>query len=142
METLVITTSIAAPREAVFKAFTEKSELEKWFCPEGMTATMDELAPKEGGTFQVTMKGEDGGTHTARGTYKEVTPPEKLSFTWAWVTEESDKEEETLVEVVLTEEGDGTIVHFTHSGFDTKESRDMHQQGWESALKKLPALLA
>jgi hypothetical protein len=44
---------------------------------------------------------------------------------------------ETLVVVDFLEDGDGTLVRLTHSGFASDEIRDMHVQGWDAVLANL-----
>ena len=137
---LTINRSVNAPRSEVFKAFTDKKELEKWFCPEGMTVTINKLELKEGGTYKLTMKdNKTGAEHIAEGTYKEVSDPEKLVFTWQWTTPGMGGDE-TLVTVLLKENGGGTDLTFTHGGFAEAKQKDMHNQGWTSAFNQFDKL--
>ena len=74
------------------------------------------------------------------GAYKEITPSERLSYTWGW--EEGPEPamaggESTLVVVEFLEDGDGTLVKLTHSGFASEQIREMHAQGWEAVLANL-----
>ena len=67
------------------------------------------------------------------GTYREVTPPTRLVFTWVW--EQGDIEgQETVVTAEFNERDGGTEISITHEGFKTTESRDQHGWGWNSSL--------
>lgn len=71
-------------------------------------------------------------TCTVGGEFTEVRPPERLAYTWAW-EEGPDAamsgSERTLVIVDFVEDGEGTLVRRTHSGFRSAEIREMHVQG-------------
>ena len=47
--------------------------------------------------------------------------------------------EDTLVEIDFLDDGDGTLVRLTHSGFASEQVRDMHAQGWQGVLENLEA---
>jgi uncharacterized protein YndB with AHSA1/START domain len=83
---------------------------------------------------------DEGEVHTVRGEYSEVSRPERLAYTWSW--EEGPEpamagSESTLVVVEFLEDGDGTLVRLTHSGFANEQIRGMHVQGWEAVLANL-----
>ena len=86
------------------------------------------------------MRTDSGEVHTVYGTYREVRSPERLSFTWSW--EEGPEQvmagsENSLVVVDFLEDGDGTLVKLTHSGFANEEIRGMHEHGWNAVLGRL-----
>jgi uncharacterized protein YndB with AHSA1/START domain len=79
----------AAPRERVWRAWTEPAQLVRWWGKRGWTARLDtiELDVRPGGMFRVTtVNDEDGSEMTSEGTYSEVDPPERLAFGEAVVT--------------------------------------------------------
>jgi glutathione S-transferase len=142
-EDVVLTMSrrFAAPREKVFDAWTNADVLKQWWAA---APTMDtpvaEVDAREGGRYRLSMRDTGTGeTHTLVGEYREITPPERLVYTWTWETnaEAMHGSEETLVEVDFREDGDGTEVVVTHSGFAGPEIRDLHVQGWEGVLGTL-----
>lgn len=122
-----------APRELVFRAWTDPEHLAKWWGPEGMTATHVELDPRPGGRYRCSMGAPDGSENWVQGTYREVVEPERLVFTWAWETD-GEPGDETLVTLQFQDNGGGTRLIVTHEGFDTEESRDQHKFGWSSSL--------
>jgi uncharacterized protein YndB with AHSA1/START domain len=131
----------AAPREQVFDAWTNPEVLKRWWraADEGGTP-LAEVDAREGGAYRLSMKTREGEIHTVSGEYREVTTPERLSFTWTW--EEGPGpvmagSEDTLVVVEFHEDGDGTLVKLTHSGFASEELKGMHAQGWQGVLASL-----
>lgn len=84
--TLVTTRVYDAPRETVYKAWTDPKQLAKWFPPEGFSSPRCEVDPRPGGVFRVDMKGPDGPPFDGEvfpgpGTFIEVVPNERLVFT-------------------------------------------------------------
>ena len=77
---ITITRVFEAPRELVWKSWTEPDQLAQWWGPAGWstpvsTVTMD---VRPGGEFSLTSTNEDGAEMPVRGTYTEVDPPERL----------------------------------------------------------------
>lgn len=143
---LVIERTLEAPRDRVFDAFTRGEDLRRWSAPEGLEVTEAEGEPREGGRFRVVMREiESGAVHTAHGTYREITRPERIIHTHAWLPQGDDAPPavETVVTVTF-EEIDAHTTHVTmvHEGFTTAESRDGHEAGWSSCFDRLEALLA
>jgi uncharacterized protein YndB with AHSA1/START domain len=130
-----------APRERVFDAWTNPDVLEKWWAAQPNWDTpIAEVDARQGGSYRLAMRDPDSGeTHTLVGEYREVTPPERLVYTWTWESnvDAMKGSENTLVEVDFREDGDATEVVVTHSGFATPELRDMHAQGWNGCLDNL-----
>jgi uncharacterized protein YndB with AHSA1/START domain len=131
----------AAPRELVFEAWTSPEVLKRWWrAGETWDTPLAEVDAREGGSYRLSMRTDQGEVHTVGGEYKEVSPPERLAFTWAW--EEGPEpamagSQHTLVVVDFLEDGDGTLVRLTHSGFASEEVKGMHAAGWEGVLAKL-----
>lgn len=76
----VITRVIDAPRELVFKAFTEPGRLAQWWGPKGFTLTVSKIDLRPGGTFLYSMKSPDGFEMWGKFVYREIVKPEKLAF--------------------------------------------------------------
>src|ERR1700733_12722757 len=75
---LVITRTVNAPRELVFRAWTEPEQICKWWGPDGFTSTIHEYNLKPGGVWKMDMIGPDGATFPNYIVFKEVIRPEKL----------------------------------------------------------------
>lgn len=132
--------TIPAPREKVFQAWTRPEALMRWCAPGDMTTPFADVDLRVGGRFHIHMQGPDGTPHRATGTYREISPPEKLVFTWAW--EEKPDEEETLVTLEFRERGRATDFVLTHERFPSEDVRDRHAIGWGGCLDKLAGVLA
>jgi uncharacterized protein YndB with AHSA1/START domain len=134
-----------APRERVFDAWTNPEVLREWW------SAMPTMSPgeidvdlREGGRYRLQMRTDTGDVHTVVGEYTEVRKPERLAYTWTW---ESNPEEmagsaATLVEIDFAEDGGGTKVTLTHTGFANPEIRGLHEHGWNGTFDSLERYLA
>src|SRR5580765_2476231 len=100
---LTVKRVIRAPRQKVFDAFTKPDLVRQWMGPRGFKVTTLEMEPRAGGHYRLTMQHRHGDTSTVNGTYKEITPPERIVFTWKWDGERMAALPETLVTVTFTE---------------------------------------
>lgn len=129
----------AAPRERVFRAWTDARHLASWFHPSPEHSTVvSELDPRIGGKLRVEMHLNDGVVHRLSGTYRAINPPEKLSFTWRWEPDGI----ESLVTLVFRDLGASTEILLTHEGLPNFEERDKHNHGWLGCLAQLDNFLA
>ncbi len=118
---------IEAPPEEVFPYLIEPERMMRWM------GTEAELDPRPGGVFNVNVTGRD----RALGEYLEVSPPERVRFTWGWEGNDSGVGPgETEVEITLRPDGDGSLVVLRHSGLP-KATRDSHAEGWEHYMERL-----
>jgi uncharacterized protein YndB with AHSA1/START domain len=128
--------TIAAPREKVFRAWTEPAAIRRWFVEEseGRFTEEPQLDVRPGGAYRFT--GESGGKPwSIHGTYKEVRPPERLVFTWLWEGHpEPDGSGDTLVTVEFHDRGGSTEVVVIHENFTSEAAREDHARGWEGCL--------
>lgn len=131
----------SAPRADVFDAWTNPQVLKRWWAAAPTWETpLAEIDAREGGSYKLSMRTDAGEVHTVKGEFTEVRPPERLAYTWSWeqgLDATMAGSEETLVIVDFLEDGAGTLVKLTHSGFASEESRGMHAQGWEAVLANL-----
>lgn len=74
----VISRAFNAPRELVWKAWTDREELMKWFGPKGCTIPHAELDFRPGGTFHYGMRTPDGKEMWGKWVFREIVAPEKL----------------------------------------------------------------
>jgi uncharacterized protein YndB with AHSA1/START domain len=139
---LRINRTFEAPRERVFRAFTDPGRLQRWWGPEGMSAPVCELDPRPGGAWRTTMRSSDGKEVTVSGVYKEIDPPSRLVFTWAWTQEDGSRGQETTVTLEFLDRGEATELVLTQEGFVDEEIRGKHQQGWGSCFDCLDQALA
>lgn len=138
--TLQLKRTFAAPREKVFRAWTDPEELKKWWGPEGYGTPTAEVDLRVGGTYRLGMKKlPKGDVFYLTGVYREVRPPEKLVYTWVWEGEADLGE--TLVTVEFRDRGNATEVVLTHELFPNAKVRDDHNKGWSSCLDRLAKAL-
>ena len=78
---VVITRIFNAPRELVWKAWTEPERFKKWWGPKIFTCPLCNIDLRVGGKYLWAMEWPDGKMNYNTGKYLEVIPPEKLSFT-------------------------------------------------------------
>ncbi|MFC4766492.1 SRPBCC domain-containing protein [Effusibacillus consociatus] len=89
---LVITRTFDAPRELVFKAFTQSEHLQHWWGPKGFTMNVAKLDLRPGGIFQYSMRSPEGHEMWGKFVYREIAEPEKLVY----VSSFSDAEGNTV----------------------------------------------
>lgn len=85
---LIITRSFQAPRELVFKAWTDPNHLPQWWGPKGFTTTVQEIVVKPGGVWRYTMHGPDGVDYYNKISFIEVDGPERLVYSHGDETED------------------------------------------------------
>jgi uncharacterized protein YndB with AHSA1/START domain len=143
---LQLTRIFAAPRELVFKAWTDANQFTQWFgaaACDGASLQSVKLDAHVGGKYRLQVRRPDGEFFTTAGIYREVKPPERLIFTWAFEKDGSGDEygevepPETLVTVEFKARGQQTELTLTHEKFASEESRDRHEQGWCRCLDSL-----
>jgi uncharacterized protein YndB with AHSA1/START domain len=138
---LSITRIFDAPRERVFKAWTDPAEVCRWMGPGNWSCTLKSSDLRAGGGYTIEMKHADGDEMAVTGIFREVVAPEKLVYSWAWRGEDGKPGPESLVTVTFRAVGRKTELTVRHEGFDGKESRDAHMGGWNGALDKLVEFL-
>ncbi len=135
---LSITRRLDAPRELVFKVWSQPEHLARWWGPKDFTLPSCQMDFRPGGAFRFTMRGANGKDHTLQGVYREIVPPERLSFSWRWVDEAEDcAGPETQVTVTLESQGNKTLLTLHQARFDTVSARDSHGEGWGESLDRL-----
>ncbi|MDP9018316.1 MAG: SRPBCC domain-containing protein [Candidatus Eremiobacteraeota bacterium] len=136
-ERLVIRRTYNAKRERVWKAWTNAEEMVLWASPDGMSVPELEADIRVGGTYRLTMMQPSGEKYIAKGVYREVTPPEKLAYTWTWEEDTPEEEHETLLTIEFRDLGEQTELILTHENLASAQSRDNHTRGWNQWLDKL-----
>lgn len=124
---IIATEHIKAPPEVVFPYLTDPALIVAWI------GDRAELDPQPGGLFALHM-----GGITARGAYLTVDPPYRVVFSWGVEGNDALPPGGSTVEVVLTPDGDDTMVVLTHRGLPSSHIDD-HRAGWDQQLGRLPA---
>ncbi len=146
---IVITRIFDAPREQVWKAWTEPEHLKRWWGPKNFTAPVSEIDLRVGGKYLNAMRSPEGQEFFSTGVYHEIDPPEKLVFTDSFADEKGNVVaashygfgDDFPVELKVTitfEEVDGkTKMTLQHEGFPAGEMREMTTAGWNESFDKL-----
>jgi uncharacterized protein YndB with AHSA1/START domain len=144
---LVLTRLIDAPREKLFRAWTDSELLRQWFAPLPYTTPVAELDVRPGGANFIVMRGPDGTDMPLRGVYLQVVESERIVFTDAYTKawEPSDKPFMTVI-VTFEDEGGKTrytarVRHWTVADREAHEKMGFHQ-GWGQCADQLTALVA
>lgn len=123
---IVVERRVEASPDVVYSYLTESSRWARW---QGVGAEVD---PRPGGIFAVTMP---NGTR-ARGQFVELTPDEKVVFSWGWIDHAGVPPGSTTVEIDLIPDGSGTLIRLTHRGLPPEEM-NLHLAGWNRYLPRL-----
>ena len=73
-----------APRDRVFAAYTDPALIPEWWGPRGTTTIVDVMDVRPGGQWRFVARNADGTETAFRGTYREVTEPERIVQTFEW----------------------------------------------------------
>ena len=123
----------AARRERVFAVYTDPELIPEWYGPRGGTTIVDRMEVRAGGGWRFVYRGADGSETAFRGTYREVTPPERIVQTWEWEGMPGHVSVETAT---FEDLGDRTRV-VTVALYHTTEERDgMLASGMESGANE------
>lgn len=135
-----LTHVLDAPRELVWRAWTEPKQLARWWGPEGITTPLQtiEMDVRAGGVFRLTMVLDaDGSEFPSDMTFREVTEPERLVYGWEAQRGLGAGE----VTVTFADLGDKTEMATHFAGYATDEVAEQAELGWAQQLDKLAAYL-
>jgi uncharacterized protein YndB with AHSA1/START domain len=139
---LVITRLFNAPRELVWKAWTERDRVLRWLGPKDFTATEFEMDRRPGGAWHSRMRSPEGKEYSNGGVVREAVEPERLVFTFAWDNDDGSPGREMLVTITFAERNGGTEMIFSQAVFESAEDRDGHREGWSESFDRLAEYLA
>jgi uncharacterized protein YndB with AHSA1/START domain len=148
---LHISRMLDAPRELVYKAFTDPGMLAEWMGPRGFTAMDVEQDLRVGGNWRLRL--HQTGETTAcdaqgqkdlwqHGEYLEIVAPERLVYTFAWENRVDIPIQETTITVTFRELEGKTVMDFRQGNFTTVADRDGHNVGWSSTFDRLTEFVA
>jgi len=141
--TLIITRIFDAPRELVFKAWTDPKHLVHWIGARGFRSTIERSELRVGGGYRFHMRGPEGDDHWTQGTFREISKPERLVMAGCWADAQGNPTSpETLLTITFEDHKGKTRLTLHQALFETVSARDAHQAGWSSCMERFAAYLA
>ena len=149
----VITRTLAAPRELVFRAWTDCHLFARWWGPKGFEVSPCVVDARPGGLLHYVLHGPDGRVLRGRGIFRDVLPPERIVLFDASASEHGENAEpwaygmstswpvESLIEVILSSRDGGTVMRLCLDVFAPPAEGEAVKQGWEESLEKLAEVL-
>jgi len=151
---VVITRVFDAPRELVFKAWTDPEHLERWFAPRGCAVTFKQIDLRQGGSFHSCIRTPDGHDCWCRGVYREIVEPERIVYTMAVSDEQGnlidpvdagmdpDWPRETIVTVTFAEQEGRTRLTLHQTVLESIAKRTGAYPSWIEMMDRLDEELA
>jgi len=138
---LTITRTFNAPRELVWKAWTDERHIQQWWGPKGFTNPVCNWNAKAGGDILIHMKAPDGVIYPMDGRFQEIIDLERIVFTSAAIDKSGKHLFEVLNTITFIEEGIATklILHFIFSKITAEGAPHIGgaETGWNMSLDKL-----
>lgn len=148
---LTLTRVLDAPRELVWRAWTDPELVAKWWGPKGVTNPVSEIDPRVGGKLHIVMlAGEELGPMAGqrwpmRGEFKELIEPERLVFVNQAVDEDDNVLLDGLTTVTFEEENGKTkmTMHTAVKGVSPQAPQMLEgmKAGWSQSFDKLTEVL-
>ncbi|MFB2549901.1 SRPBCC family protein [Ensifer soli] len=142
---LVLTRLIDAPREALYRCWTEPDLLKQWFVPAPWSIASVAVDPRVGGTSRVVMRSPEGQDFPNEGVYLEVVENERLVFTDAYTAGWVPTDKPFFTGIVTFEEEDGKTRYTARARHWKVEDARAHaemgfHEGWGICADQLAAL--
>ncbi len=148
-EELTITRVFDAPRDLVWKAWTDPGLIKRWWGPKYFTAPVSKIDLRVGGRYLNCMRGPDGKDYWSTGVYREIVPGERLVMSDSFADEKGnvvpashygmagDWPLEMLVTVTFEELDGRTKMALRHEGIPAGMIRELTGTGWSESFDKL-----
>ncbi len=144
-ETVTVRRRYRTSLEAAYNAWVNPRSLAMWFGPKGYRAEVLDHELRVGGRWRFRMSDDAGESFHHFGSFVEISPPNRLVFTWAseeqvegWRDAEGNP---TLVTVDFTATGDGVEVRVTHERLQSDPARRALAVGWGGSLDAMADFL-
>ncbi|WP_374654050.1 SRPBCC family protein [Dongia sp.] len=142
---LVLDRLLDAPREKLFRIWTDPSTYGQWFCPKPWTVTKAELDVRPGGKSFIVMQGPEGQEFPSRGIYLDVVKNEKIVFTDAFTDAWTPSDRAFMVATVTFADEGGKTRYRAVARHWTPDARAEHEkmgfhEGWGIVATQLEAL--
>ncbi len=142
---MVLERSFDAPRELVWKAWTDSEMLTQWWGPKNFTNPVLQANVREGGKIYIEMKAPDGTVYPMAGEYLALAPPERLVFMSGALDAHGRYMFEMINTVTFQAVGSTTVMRLEVKVTATTPMAPQHLQGmregWSQSLDRLQALV-
>lgn len=142
---VVLARRIPAPREAVFRAWTEAEALRRWWGPAGFETALCRIDPRPGGRLRIVMRAPGGTEHPLRGAFREVAAPERITLTLLAEDCRGDPLLECVARAWFDPDGSGTrlTVQASAAGLSPAAPPMLQglEDGWAQSLERLAAFI-
>jgi uncharacterized protein YndB with AHSA1/START domain len=130
---IVITRILDAPRDLVFKAYTDPNAIPQWWGPRNLTTVVDQMDVRPGGIWRFVHRDAEGNEYGFHGVYHDVVSPERIVSTFEF----EGMPGHVLLSTMTFEEQDGKTKLTDASVFQSVEDRDgMLQSGMEGGASE------
>lgn len=142
---LVLTRLLDAPREKLYRCWTEPELMKQWFVPKPWTIAHAETDLRPGGSSLVTMRSPEGQEFPNRGVYLDIVPNEKIVFTDAYTEAWKPSEKPFFTGIITFADGDGKTRYTAVARHWTAEDKAAHEkmgfhEGWGQCATQLEEL--
>jgi uncharacterized protein YndB with AHSA1/START domain len=127
-----------APRDRVFAVYTDPDLIPEWWGPRGTTTIVDKMDVRTGGDWRFVARNADGSETAFRGSYREVSAPDRIVQTFEWEGMPGYVSVETAT---FEDLGERTKVVTTSLFYTTEERDGMLGSGMEYGLNETYARL-
>ncbi|MBK8135862.1 MAG: SRPBCC family protein [Chloroflexi bacterium] len=117
---ILMTRDFDAPRDLVFRAYTDPDLVPRWWGPRYVTTIVDTMEAKPGGRWRYVQSSQDGAEYGFHGVYHDVQAPERIVYTFEF----EGMPGHVLLETLTFEEVDGKTRLTDLAVFQTVEARD------------------
>jgi len=150
---LVLARMFDAPRERVWKAWTEPAEVKRWWGPKDFTVPSCKIDLRVGGTYLYCMRSPEGKDYWGTGVYREIVRPRKLVATDSFADAKgrvvsatayglsAETPLEMLLTVTLEDVAGKTKLTLRHDGLPAGPDQEGAEQGWTESFERLAASL-
>jgi uncharacterized protein YndB with AHSA1/START domain len=129
----VITQEFSAPRDMIFKIFTEPMIIPQWWGPRNLTTTVDKQELTTGGSWRFVQRDSEGNVYGFHGVYHEIDPDNRMVYTFEY----EGTPGHVILETVTFEDYDGGTRVTERAVFQSVEDRDeMVQAGMEIGTRE------
>ena len=125
----------------VYEAWTDLAQLKEWWGPEGVRTRSLSADARVGGKYRWDLTNQEGEEMSVFGEYRELVLGKRIVFTWQWDDDEVWQNRTSLVTIEFSGRDGGTEVRLRHEQLPSEESRDRHNEGWNSVLDRLEKFL-